>query len=226
MSLHAYSDADFAGDSEDRKSTGGYIIFLGDGAVSWSSKKQSLVALSSTESEYITLSDTGCEVLWVRRFLEDSLGVIFDRPTTIFEDNQSAIAFASNRRTGGRMKHVEVKFHFIRDLIEGGIINIVYRNTKQMTADVLTKPLPPTTHAFHCERLGLRPARLEGEYWSSRPLQGRNGGVGKAEGGRGDEARGYEAKGIAGERPGMAGGHDGEGQAVGEVGDEGSGNEV
>jgi hypothetical protein len=66
MKLQAYSDTDFAGDLEDRKSTGSYVVFLGDRVVSWSSKKQSLVVLSSTESEYITLLDTGCEVLWVQ----------------------------------------------------------------------------------------------------------------------------------------------------------------
>jgi hypothetical protein len=165
----------------------------------------------------------------VRRFLEDSLGVVFGQPTTIFEDNQSAIAFAGNRRTGSRMKHVDVKFHFVRDLIENGTIRVIYRNTKVMTADVLTKPLPPATHAYHCERLGLRPTRLEGEYWNSRPLQGRDEGVGETERDGGDGTAkgiaGEAVKGISGERPGMAGGHDGGGQADGQVGGDRSGGE-
>jgi hypothetical protein len=120
MKLQAYSDADFAGDSEDRKSTGGYVVFLGDGVVSWSSKKQSLVALSSMESEYITLSDTGYEVLWVQQFLEDSLCVVFNWPTTIFEDNQSAITFTSNRCTGSCMKHIDVNFILFVTLFKMG----------------------------------------------------------------------------------------------------------
>jgi hypothetical protein len=199
MSLHAYSDADFAGDSEDRKSTGGYVVFLGEGAVSWSSKKQSMVALSSTESEYIALSEAAREILWVRWFL-DSINIAFDKPTTIFEDNQSTIAYARNQRAVGRMKHIQVKFHFVCDLIENGKINLVYCHTKFMTADILTKPLSPTTHAAHSERLGICPARLEGEYWRSRALRGSvEGGTDSAGGDRvGNRENGVERAGMQG----------------------------
>jgi hypothetical protein len=89
--------------------------------------------------------------LWIRRFLEDSAGFIFEEPTTIFEDNQSAIAFAQNHRIVSRMKHIQVKYHFVHDLIENNTINLVYRNTKLMTADILTKPLTPSAHLLHAE---------------------------------------------------------------------------
>jgi hypothetical protein len=151
LCLHTYSDADFAGDTEDRKSMGGYVVFLGEGAISWSSKKQSLVALSSTESEYIVLSDAACEVLWVRRFLEETVQFYYNELTVIFEDNQSAITLAQSQRSVSHTKHVQVKYHFVRDLIQNGTIQLIYRNTKQMTADILTKPLPPSTHADHSE---------------------------------------------------------------------------
>jgi hypothetical protein len=179
MRLCAYSDADYAGDTEDRKSTGGYAVFLGEGAVSWSSKKQTLVALSSTESEYVALSEAAREVLWVRRFLEDSMELVFDEPTVIFEDNQSAIAFAQNQRIVGRTKHIHVKYHFVRDLIENYTIKLVYRNTKLMTADILTKTLPPASHAHHSERLGIYPPRLVGESWRDRALRVRARGDGE-----------------------------------------------
>jgi hypothetical protein len=111
--LHMYCDADFAGDSENRKSVGSYTVFLGVGAVSWFSKKQPTVALSSTKAEYIVLSSAACEVLWIRRFLEDSPGFIFEEPMAIFEDNQSAIAFAQNHHVISCMKHIQVKYHFM-----------------------------------------------------------------------------------------------------------------
>jgi hypothetical protein len=187
--LHAYSDADFAGDSEDRKSVGGYVVLLGDGAMSWSSKKQPTVALSSTEAEYVALSAAACEVLWICRFLEESVGFAFTEPTAIFEDNQSAIAFAQNRRIISRMKHINVKYHFVRDLIENNTIELIYRDTKLMTADILTKPLTPSAHAPHAERLGLRPSRIEGEYWRKRSLEEQAGGeevMEARDGGHGD----------------------------------------
>ena len=163
LCLHAYSDADFAGDTEDRKSTGGYAIFLGMGTVSWSSKKQSTVALSSTESEYIALSEAAREVMWIRHFLEE-LDIFYDEPTFIFENNQGMIAFASNQRVICHMKHIEVKHHFIWHLIEIGTIQVVYRRTRDMTADILTKTLPLPTHFHHAQRLGVvNTSRLEEE---------------------------------------------------------------
>ena len=163
MCLHAYSDADFAGDPDDRCSTGGYAIFLGAGAVSWSSKKQSIVALSSTESEYVALSEAAREVQWTRHFLEE-LDIMSDEPTTIFEDNQGTIAFASSQKALRRMKHIDVKYHFVKKLIEERTIRLEYRRTTEMIVDIFTKSLSPTVHAYHVECLGLIPPTLEEEY--------------------------------------------------------------
>jgi hypothetical protein len=162
LCLHAYSDADFAADTDDRRSTGGYAVFLGSGAISWSSKKQTVVALSSTESEYIALSEVSREVLWTRHFLEE-IDIVYDEPTTIFEDNQGTIAFATNQKSLRRMKHIDVKFHFIRNLIEEGVIRLQYRRTTEMVADIFTKALPPSTHDQHARSLGVYPSSLEEE---------------------------------------------------------------
>jgi hypothetical protein len=162
LCLHAYSDADFTGDNEDRKSTGGYTVFLGIGAISWSSRKQTTVALSSTESEYIALSEAAREVMWIGHFLQE-LNIIYEEPTVIFEDNQGTIAFASNQRALRRMKHIEVKYHFVRHLIENGTIQLQYCSTNEMIADIFTKPLSPSTHLYHTQRLGITSSKLEEE---------------------------------------------------------------
>ena len=113
LCLHVYSNADFAGDTEDQRSTGGYAVFLGTGTISWSSRKQSIVALSSTESKYIALSEVGHKIMWIQHFLEE-LGFTSQEPTTIFEDNQGTIALATNETMHRRMKHINIKFHFIK----------------------------------------------------------------------------------------------------------------
>jgi hypothetical protein len=168
LMLNAYCDADFAGDTDDRKSVGGYAVFFGVGAVSWSSRKQPTVALSSTEAEYIALSEAAREVKWVRSFLEE-LGIKNDLPTTIYEDNQAAIAYATTQRTLRRMKHIDVKYHFTRHLIETGIIKLEYKSTEHMVADIFTKPLPISIHLYLTEELGLHYPRLEESVEISEP---------------------------------------------------------
>ena len=162
MCLHAYSDTNFTGDTEDRCSTGGYAVFLGTGTISWSSRRQSIVALSSTESEYIVLSEVGCEIMWIKHFLEE-LDFTSQEPTTIFADNQGTIAFATNEKMHRRMKHIDVKFHFIKKLIKDKIIHLKYHPTSQMTADIFTKILSPTIYECHTKFLGLTPSTLKGE---------------------------------------------------------------
>lgn len=159
--VYAYADADFAGDTEDRKSTGGYAVFLGNGVVSWSSKKQTIVALSSTEAEYVVLSEATREILWTRRFLEE-IGLKFEGPTTIYEDNLGTRAFALDQKSPRRMKHIEVKYHFIKSHIAENTVNVVYMPTSEMTADIFTKFLPPSLYEYHSKALGLATSPLEG----------------------------------------------------------------
>lgn len=119
-----YADADWAGDRTDRKSTTGYIFKLFGNPISWRSQKQSTVALSSTEAEYIALSQSVSEACWLRYLLHDF--EIFDRYVCvmIFEDNQSAIKVSKNPEFHKRLKHVDIKVHFIRDKIKKNIVNI------------------------------------------------------------------------------------------------------
>jgi hypothetical protein len=171
MHLCTYSVTDYAGDTEDRKSTGRYSVFLGEGVVSWFSKKKTLVTLSSTKSEYIILSEVACEVLWVCHFLEDSMELVFNEPMVIFEDNQSTIAFAQNQHIVRWTKHIHVKYHFVHNLIENNTIKLIYQNTKLITVDILTKTLPPISHAHHSECLGTYPPRLKEESWRDQALR-------------------------------------------------------
>ncbi len=111
--LIGYSDADWAGDQDDRRSTTGNVFLLGGGAVSWLSKKQSTVALSTAEAEYVALSQAAQECVWLRRLLSD-LGMDVS-PVMILEDNQGAIAIAKNPVDHSRTKHIDIRYHYIRE---------------------------------------------------------------------------------------------------------------
>ena len=138
-----YSDADWGGDLDDRKSTSGYLFQVGGGAVSWRSKKQTCVALSTAEAEYIALAAAAQEALWLRQLTaEFKMSDVPLEATTIHEDNQSTISMAKNPQFHGRTKHIAIKYHFIRDLVSDGVVELKYCPTKQMVADLLTKGLP------------------------------------------------------------------------------------
>lgn len=113
---------------------------LGTGAVSWSSKKQPVVALSTTEAEYIAAALCACQCVWIRRVIE-TLGVKEEGATEIMCDNSSTIQLSKNPVFHGRSKHIDVRFHFLRDLVNNGIIELSYCNTQNQIADVMTKPL-------------------------------------------------------------------------------------
>ena len=135
-----FSDADWAGDLDDRKSTSGYLFQIGGGAVTWRSKKQTCVALSTAEAEYMALASAVQEAIWMRQ-LTDELGNGPTEATTIFEDNQSAICMAKNPQFHGRAKHIGIKYHFIREQVSSGTVKLEYCPTKEMIADMLTKGL-------------------------------------------------------------------------------------
>jgi hypothetical protein len=136
--LVGYCDADWAGDRNDRKSTSGHCFLLNGAAVSWSSKKQSCVALSTAEAEYVALSHAAQEAIWLRN-LHSDIGVkIIDR-IVLYEDNQAAISITKNSQFHGRTKHIDIKYHFIRQQVEDGIFELNYCPTGNMPADILTK---------------------------------------------------------------------------------------
>lgn len=154
--LRGFSDSDWAGDRRTRKSTTGFIFFYGSGAISWVSKGQSSVALSSLEAEYNALSLTCQETVWLRRLLLE-LGEPEGAATVVFEDNQGCLSFATSERTSGRVKHIDTKRHYIRELAEKEVIKLVYCPTTEMVADALTKPLGPTAMQKFIKQVGLKP---------------------------------------------------------------------
>lgn len=152
--IRGYSDADWAGDLDDRKSTSGYIFTLAGAAISWRSKKQTCVALSTAEAEYVALAIAAQEVVWLRQLIQEcehrELG-----PTEIFEDNQAAISMSKNPTSHGRSKHVDIRYHYIRTQVEKGIVSLKYCPTEKNTADILTKALVSEKFGFHRKASGV-----------------------------------------------------------------------
>jgi hypothetical protein len=143
--LVAYADSNYAGDIEDKKSTSGYAFMLGSGAVAWSSRKQPIVTLSTTEAEFVAAAVCASQAIWMKRIIE-KLSLEDSKCTIIFCDNSSTIKLSKNPVLHGRSKHIDVRFHFLRDLTREGAIELVYCGTQDQLADVMSKPL--TVDAF------------------------------------------------------------------------------
>ena len=152
--LVGYSDSDYAGDQNDRKSTSGYAFLMTSGAVSWSSKKQPVVTLSTTEAEFVAAASSACQVVWLRRILT-ILNQEQSNPTVVFCDNISAIKLSKNPVMHGHSKHIDVRFHFLRDLVKDGILELIHCSTQQQVADILTKPLKLDTFLKMRNLLGV-----------------------------------------------------------------------
>jgi hypothetical protein len=139
---------------ENRKAISGYVFILNGAAVSWSSKQQEIVSLSTTEAEYIAITYTAKEAIWFRYFMAELFGSI-DFPFLLYNDNQSAISLAHAElgQFHARTKHIDIRYHLIREQIETGTLQVVYCPTNEMTADILTKALAafkfkPLVHAL------------------------------------------------------------------------------
>lgn len=152
--LLGFCDADWAGDQESRKSTTGYCFLLAGAAISWVSRRQPSVTLSSMEAEYMALSEACQEVIWLRRLLLE-MGCAQKKPTLINEDNQSCIAFVRSERSTKRSKHIETREHFVKDLCQRKELQLVYCPTEEMTADILTKPLCVVKQRKFASKIGM-----------------------------------------------------------------------
>ena len=142
-----YMDSDYAGDLDDRRSTTGYVFTLGGGPICWKSTVQSIVALSTTEAEYMAVAEAAKEALWLIGLVKE-LG-IRQGGVQLHCDSQSAIHLAKNQVYHARTKHIDVRFHKIRELIASGEILLQKVHTSENAADMLTKPI--TTDKFrHC----------------------------------------------------------------------------
>ena len=138
--LIGFVDSDYAGDQDNRKSTSGYVFVLGTGAISWSSRKQKILTLSTTEAEFVAATACACQAIWLRKILEE-LRFKQKGATIIFCDNNSAIKLSKNPVLHGRSKQIDVKYYFLRDLNNEGTVELQYCRSEDQLADIFTKPL-------------------------------------------------------------------------------------
>jgi len=152
--LYGYVDSDWGGSVVDRKSTSRCCFSLGSAMISWQSRKQSLVALSTAEAEYIATCSTSCEAVWIRKLLSGLFDVEL-KVANIFCDNQRCIKLSENPVHHDKTKHIENRFHYIRDIVQKGAVKLEYIATEDQVADVFTKPLSKTKFEYFRDKLGL-----------------------------------------------------------------------
>ncbi|KAL0350143.1 UNVERIFIED_CONTAM: Retrovirus-related Pol polyprotein from transposon RE1 [Sesamum radiatum] len=154
VKIEAYSDADHAGAKDDRKSTSGYCTYVGGNLVTWRSKKQTTVARSSAEAEYLAMAHTTSEILWLKNLLKE-LGFMYDDPIHIHCDNQAAIHIASNPIFHERTKHIEVDCHFVHEAVMSQKICTPFTPSSEQRADIFTKALGGKQFDVLCNKLGM-----------------------------------------------------------------------
>ena len=136
--ITGFSVADWAGDHDGQKSTSGFVFMMSGAEISWNSKKQTCTALSTVEAEYIALAKAAQELIWLQRLLMDMNKNPVD-PMTIFEDKQSTIEMTKNPQYHGKAKHIDIRFHYIREMVTMNKIELKYCKSDKMIADILTK---------------------------------------------------------------------------------------
>lgn len=164
--LVGWSDADYAGDLDTRRSTSGNVFKLYVSTIAWQSVRQSSVALSTCESEYMALTEATKEAIALRRQLAEMGLLDLTHAIPLLGDNQVSLALASNPGHHRRTKHIDVRYHFIRDAVTSNIIDLRYIPTIEQTADILTKGLTGVLHWLHWERLGLRSGTVRNRFGS------------------------------------------------------------
>ncbi|KAE8666843.1 hypothetical protein F3Y22_tig00112490pilonHSYRG00048 [Hibiscus syriacus] len=138
--LVGYSDSDWGGDIDNRRSTTGFVFFMGDIAFTWISKKQPIVTLSTCEAEYVAATSCVCHAIWLRNLLKE-IGLIQEEPTKVCVDNKSAIALAKNPVFHDRTKHIDIRYHYIRECVARKDVEVEYVKSQDQVADIFTKPL-------------------------------------------------------------------------------------
>lgn len=159
-----YSDANWAEDRVDRKSNSGFIVFAFGGTISWACRKQVCVSLSSTEAEYVALSEACQELIWLQRLSQD-FSINIQYPVQILADNQSAIKMIDSQKFSNSTKHIETRYHFIKDIKEQGLIKVNYVPAEDNIADMLTKALG----GIKIKDLRTRGGLTDLEYEASQP---------------------------------------------------------
>ena len=151
-----YCDASHGDCKDTGRSTGGYVMIMAGGAIGWSSKLQGIVALSSTEAEFIAAVEAGKEIAWMRTLLRE-FGYSITSPSTLHIDNQSAISVSKNPEHHGRMKHLDLRFYWLRDAVNDKMISPSFIPTAEQVADILTKPLPVAKVDYCTKMMGIYP---------------------------------------------------------------------
>ncbi|GJW17238.1 retrovirus-related pol polyprotein from transposon TNT 1-94 [Tanacetum coccineum] len=154
IALTAFADADHAGCQDTRRSTSRSMQLLGDRLVSWSSKRQKSIAISSTEAKYIALSGCCAQVLWMISQLTD-YGLGFNK-IPMYYDNKSAIALCCNNVQHSRSKHINIRYHFIKEQVENGVVELYFIRMEYQLADIFTKALCRERVEFLIDKLGMR----------------------------------------------------------------------
>ncbi|XP_059072174.1 secreted RxLR effector protein 161-like [Cryptomeria japonica] len=152
--LTAYTDADWGGSADDRKSTSGGAFFLGGCFVSWLSKKQAFVSLSKVEAKYIAATLCCTQIFWMKQTLKD-IKVEFNHPISIFCDYTSAINISKNPVMHSRARHIPIRYHFQREQVTNQQVKLENVSTKEQIVDLFTKTLPKETFEFLREKLGV-----------------------------------------------------------------------
>jgi ribonuclease HI len=152
--IKCFSDANWAENRENRKSNSGYFCTFYGGAISWSCKKQEIVTLSTLEAEYVALSETIKETIWLTRLVQ-FFGFSTEENVTVMTDSQSCMKYISNDKFSNRTKHVDTKYHFVKDLVSKKQVKLNYVPTDQNIADMFTKPLQSTKLKYLRELSGM-----------------------------------------------------------------------
>ncbi|CAL1376252.1 unnamed protein product [Linum trigynum] len=156
LEVIGYSDSDYAGCVDTRKSTFGYLFLLAGGAISWKSAKQSVIATSTMKAEFIACYEATNHDLWLRNFIS-GLGIVdtIAKPLKIYFDNSTAVFFSKNDKYSKGAKHMEVKYFVVKEEVQKQRVSIEHISTQLMIVDPLTKGLPPKTFTEHVERMGI-----------------------------------------------------------------------
>ena len=153
--IEAYCDADFAGDVDSRRSTTGWLLKMSGGTISWASRVQPTVALSTTEAEYMAAAEVTKEIIWLKKLLSDIETEEHSAVINISCDNQSCIKLVRNPVLHQRSRHIDIRYHFIREKVQGGIISFIYCNSEDMVADILTKAVTQQKQEKCSNEMGL-----------------------------------------------------------------------